>query len=147
MSHLLTRHPVVIEGGDEMLHGELTIPSDCCGLVLFAHGSGSSRHSPRNRFVADYLNEGGVGTLLFDLLSETEAEEDARTGKLRFDIDFLTWRLRDATEWALAYPETSRYVLGYFGASTGPIWPARAWPTWRRLPYWWSEAMIRRPSS
>jgi pimeloyl-ACP methyl ester carboxylesterase len=60
-----------------------------------------------------------VGTLLFDLLSESEADLDARTGKLRFDIDFLTWRLRDATEWALSYPETSRFALGYFGASTG----------------------------
>lgn len=119
MSHTLARHPVVIEGGDEMLHGELTIPSDCCGLVLFAHGSGSGRHSPRNRFVADYLNESGIGTLLFDLLSDREAEEDARKGNHRFDIDLLTWRLRDATEWALSYPETSRYQLGYFGASTG----------------------------
>jgi pimeloyl-ACP methyl ester carboxylesterase len=88
-------------------------------LVLFAHGSGSSRHSPRNKFVAEELRSGGVGTLLFDLLTQEEEKIDIRTRELRFDIDLLARRLVGATDWVLENPPTKNYNLGYFGSSTG----------------------------
>jgi pimeloyl-ACP methyl ester carboxylesterase len=88
-------------------------------VVLFAHGSGSSRHSPRNRFVAASLRQAGLGTLLIDLLTAAEEGEDAYSGHLRFNIGFLAERLSAAAEWLAADAETSRLPAGYFGASTG----------------------------
>ncbi len=101
------------------LEGELAVPVGARGVVLFAHGSGSSRHSPRNRVVAEQLREGRLGTLLIDLLTSEEEEIDLRTAHLRFDIDLLARRLAGATGWLLANPETQHLRLGYFGASTG----------------------------
>jgi len=107
---------VQIRSGTAMLHGDLSIPTGAQGVVLFAHGSGSSRHSPRNQFVARTIREAGVGTLLFDLLTAEEEAVDARTGHLRFDIGLLAARLIDATYWL-----KGEYYLrvGYFGSSTG----------------------------
>jgi putative phosphoribosyl transferase len=87
--------------------------------VLFAHGSGSSRHSPRNRYVADVLNEGGLATLLIDLLTEDEQQVDLQTAQLRFDIPFLSRRLEVITDWLANHPEMRRLKIGHFGASTG----------------------------
>jgi len=97
------------------LEGALVIPADSCGIVLFAHGSGSSRHSPRNNFVAQVLQGVGLGTLLLDLLTR---EEDA-SYENRFDIDLLTWRLERATQWMMEQPRSEFLDVGYFGASTG----------------------------
>jgi dienelactone hydrolase len=99
------------------LQGELTIPEPATGVVLFAHGSGSSRHSPRNQFVARTLQQRGLGTLLFDLLTAEEEEEDQYTGHLRFDIGLLAERLLGATEWL--HQENANLLIGYFGSSTG----------------------------
>jgi pimeloyl-ACP methyl ester carboxylesterase len=88
-------------------------------VVLFAHGSGSSRHSPRNRYVAQALNEGGLGTLLIDLLTAAEEREDARTGRLRFDIALLAARVVGASDWLARNTATAHLPIGYFGASTG----------------------------
>jgi dienelactone hydrolase len=88
-------------------------------LVIFAHGSGSSRQSPRNRHVAAQLNASGLGTLLVDLLTDAEAERDARTGELRFDIGLLSRRLLAITAWAVLEPSATGARIGYFGASTG----------------------------
>lgn len=104
------------------LEGVLAIPAGAGGIVLFAHGSGSSRLSPRNNFVARVLRDGGVGTLLMDLLTK---EEDA-TYETRFDIDLLTVRLEAATRWLAGLPETKNLTLGYFGASTGAAAALRA---------------------
>jgi len=101
------------------LEGELIIPEHTQGLVLFAHGSGSSRHSPRNQFVARVLRQSGSATLLFDLLTPAEEAEDAHTGHLRFNIGLLAERLGGATRWAALIPATKRLRLGYFGSSTG----------------------------
>jgi putative phosphoribosyl transferase len=97
------------------LEGALLIPADCSGIVLFAHGSGSSRHSPRNNFVAQMLQGAELGTLLLDLLTR---EEDASYAN-RFDIDLLTWRLERATQWVMEQPRSKSLDIGYFGASTG----------------------------
>jgi putative phosphoribosyl transferase len=105
--------------GEEWLEGHLTIPEGARGLVLFAHGSGSGRHSPRNRFVAAELQRDGLATLLLDLLTEEEERIDARTTHLRFDIPLLASRLVAATDWTRKQPETEPLVIGYFGASTG----------------------------
>jgi putative phosphoribosyl transferase len=105
--------------GDVMLAGTLTMPERALGIVLFAHGSGSSRHSPRNRFVAAMLRKAGLGTLLFDLLTGDEEAEDLVTGCLRFDIRFLAGRLLGATDWIAQNPATERLRVGYFGSSTG----------------------------
>jgi putative phosphoribosyl transferase len=110
---------VRIASGRASLAGDLALPGDPRGVVLFAHGSGSSRHSSRNRYVAGELRQSGLGTLLMDLLTAEEEEADARRGHLRFDIGLLARRLRDATEWLRADPETSGLPVGYFGASTG----------------------------
>jgi len=99
--------------------GNLTLPQDSHGIVLFAHGSGSSRHSPRNRYVARVLNEAKLATLLIDLLTPHEEVIDARTAQLRFDIDLLAERLVDATDWLTHFPDTKDLPIGYFGASTG----------------------------
>lgn len=106
---------VVVEAGPVGLAGELTIPADATGLVLFAHGSGSSRLSPRNQFVAGVLNEAGLATLLFDLL--TSSEETDRSNV--FDIGLLGGRLAAATTWAKRMQSVSGLPIGYFGASTG----------------------------
>jgi putative phosphoribosyl transferase len=97
------------------LEGELTIPEGATGIVLFAHGSGSSRLSPRNQYVAEMLQQAGIGTLLFDLLTDEEAADRENV----FDIDFLAHRLGDATRWLRANRDTNAYALAYFGASTG----------------------------
>ncbi len=110
---------VLIDMDDATLEGDLAIPSDAGAVVLFAHGSGSSRKSPRNRFVARQLRAEGLGTLLFDLLTATEDEADVVTREYRFDIDLLARRLVGATDWLLAQPEAQGLKLGYFGASTG----------------------------
>ncbi|NDU76908.1 hypothetical protein GWI34_30425 [Actinomadura sp. DSM 109109] len=108
---------------DAELAGELDIPDDARGVVLFAHGSGSSRHSPRNRAVAAGLNAAGFGTLLMDLLTGPEEEADQVTAALRFDIDLLTRRLTGAvdalTEGLESAPHTAGLPIGLFGASTG----------------------------
>ena len=114
----LTRDVQVLSRGVP-LRGVLAIPEAAPGLVVFAHGSGSGRHSPRNQFVASVLREAGLGTLLLDLLTEEEGLLDARTGHLRFNIELLTERLLGATEWAWHKPETASLAVGYFGASTG----------------------------
>jgi len=101
------------------LDGTLVLPKDASGLVLFAHGSGSSRHSPRNRYVAQVLNSQQIGTLLFDLLTRQEEAVDRYTGELRFNIPFLAKRLIGATNWTVGNPDTNGLKVGYFGASTG----------------------------
>lgn len=110
---------VAIDAGGEVLEGRMTIPQGAKGLVLFAHGSGSSRQSPRNQYVAEVLQENGLATLLFDLLTRKEESVDVYTAELRFDIPFLANRLAGATYWALRNPDTRDLKLGYFGASTG----------------------------
>ncbi|HEX6186529.1 MAG TPA: dienelactone hydrolase family protein [Pyrinomonadaceae bacterium] len=105
--------------GSVVLAGELIVPAKAAGVVLFAHGSGSSRHSPRNQFVARLIREAKVGTLLFDLLTAEEEAVDAHSGHLRFDIPFLARRLVGATEWLSAHEQTRNLAVGYFGASTG----------------------------
>lgn len=101
------------------LEGALEIPDAAPGIVVFAHGSGSSRHSPRNREVARFLHEAGMGTLLFDLLTPDEEQEDRATGHLRFDVDRLATRLEIATEWLMSQPRARGRPIGFFGASTG----------------------------
>ena len=101
------------------LEGELNIPADAAGIVLFAHGSGSSRHSPRNQFVARIIRESGNGTLLFDLLTPAEEREDNVTAALRFDIELLAQRLVTATRWVKSQPDMQKLKMGYFGSSTG----------------------------
>lgn len=101
------------------LEGTLVLPNRADGVVLFAHGSGSSRHSPRNRYVAQELNSNRIGTLLFDLLTREEESVDRYTGKLRFDIPFLARRLIGATQWVMNSPDSQELQIGYFGASTG----------------------------
>ncbi len=104
---------------DAELEGDLRIPQRAEGIVLFAHGSGSSRHSPRNKLVAKYLRSGGLGTLLFDLLTAEEDKVDRRTREYRFDISLLAERLVGATEWLLQQSEAEGLSIGYFGSSTG----------------------------
>ena len=104
---------------DAMLEGDLALPAGTSRVVLFAHGSGSSRKSVRNIYVATILNEAGLGTLLFDLLTPTEEAIDVRTAELRFDIELLARRLIGATDWLAADVQTRDLELGYFGASTG----------------------------
>src|SRR5256886_4396579 len=110
---------VRIPTGPEILDGNLTIPEIATALVLFVHGSGSSRHSPRNQFVARALNNTGLATLLFDLLTPEEELVDARTAEHRFNIRLLAERLVHATNWAKQQPETRNLRIGYFGSSTG----------------------------
>lgn len=112
-------HDIIIPVGDAKLEGELAIPDGERAIVAFAHGSGSSRHSPRNRAVAGELNEAGLATLLFDLLTENEDRIDQQTGELRFDIDLLAERLAGATRWLRENDETRAMTIGFFGASTG----------------------------
>ena len=110
---------VPVAGGDEALTGDLSLPSGANAVIVFAHGSGSSRLSPRNRYVAATLNNLGLGTLLIDLLSPQEEAVDTKTRELRFDIRLLTGRLIDCVDWLGNHPSTSALALGCFGASTG----------------------------
>ena len=110
---------VRIEAGREVLFGNLSIPEGAVVLVLFAHGSGSSRHSPRNQFVARTLNNAGLATLLFDLLTQQEEAIDMRTREHRFNIALLAERLVHATKWAKQQEQTRDLRAGYFGSSTG----------------------------
>jgi dienelactone hydrolase len=114
-------HPadVTVNAGGVALEGSIALPEKAAGIVVFVHGSGSSRLSPRNRLVAQFLNQGRLGTLLFDLLTAQEAEIDERTGELRFDIDLLGRRLIGALDWLAARPEARGLPVGLFGASTG----------------------------
>ena len=111
--------PVRVNAGQVTLEGDLGVPEGARGVVLFAHGSGSGRHSPRNRFVAQALQEAGLATLLVDLLTADEEAEDALTRHLRFDIGLLAGRLIGATDWLAKDVRTARLSVGYFGASTG----------------------------
>jgi putative phosphoribosyl transferase len=115
MAKAMTKQLVHIPADTVRLEGELILPPGAQGVVAFAHGSGSSRHSPRNTFVAGVLQTAGLGTLLFDLL--TRAEDTAY--ETRFDIALLTRRLIAATQWLQQQPQTTTLAIGYFGASTG----------------------------
>lgn len=110
---------VRIPAARAMLDGNLTTIDQAKGLVLFAHGSGSSRHSPRNQFVARTLNDAGLGTLLFDLLTPDEEAADLHTREHRFNIGLLAERLVHATRWAKQQEEITALAIGYFGSSTG----------------------------
>lgn len=110
---------VQIPAGRAVLSGDLTIPETAIALVLFAHGSGSSRHSPRNQFVARTLNRADLGTLLFDLLTPEEEALDSYTREHRFNISLLAERLVHATKWAGLQLQTRDLRIGYFGSSTG----------------------------
>jgi dienelactone hydrolase len=114
-------HELLVEvpAGRVTLEGNVTVPEGARGVVLFAHGSGSSRHSPRNRFVAQSLNDVGLATLLLDLLTADEEAIDAYSGHYRFDIDLLAQRLVGAADWLSRETETADLPLGCFGASTG----------------------------
>lgn len=115
MEHVAVRVPI----GDVELAADVELPVRGRGLVIFAHGSGSSRRSPRNRHVADVLNEGAIGTVLIDLLTEEEEAVDLRTAELRFNIPLLGQRLVAVTDWILRQTHLNRLGIGYFGASTG----------------------------
>jgi dienelactone hydrolase len=113
------REAVRVPVGDRWLHADLTVPPHPTGIVLFAHGSGSSRHSPRNQYVARVLNERGLSTLLADLLTPEEEAVDIRTAEYRFDIALLAERLASIVDWLRAGPQTHAWAVGLFGASTG----------------------------
>jgi pimeloyl-ACP methyl ester carboxylesterase len=110
---------VVIALREASLHGDLTLSAQVEGLVIFAHGSGSSRHSPRNRFVAEQLNTAGLGTLLMDLLTQSEERVDEVTRQLRFDIGLLARRVAQVVRWAKHQAELAEAKIGLFGSSTG----------------------------
>ena len=110
---------VQIHAEHAVLSGNLTIPENATALVLFAHGSGSSRHSPRNQFVAGTLNDAGLAALLFDLLTQEEEAIDIQTRQHRFNIGLLAERLVHATKWAKQQEHTRDLRIGYFGSSTG----------------------------
>ena len=110
---------VQVSAGQVRLEGNLSIPKASRGIVLFAHGSGSSRHSPRNKYVAEVLQNADIATLLIDLLTEQEEEVDVHTRHLRFDIGLLAQRLIGATDWLKQNSDTKGLNIGYFGASTG----------------------------
>lgn len=112
-------HEIAIPSNGNELNGLLCIPKNATGLVLFVHGSGSSRFSTRNQYVAHQLNEANLGTLLFDLLTPDEEQIDNVTREFRFDIVLLASRLMDATNWCQVQPKIQDLNIGYFGASTG----------------------------
>ena len=116
---MTTERSVRIPAGQITLDGDLAVPESTRGVVLFAHGSGSSRFSPRNRYVADVLNRVGLATLLMDLLTPDEEQVDAVTAHFRFDIGLLAERLVHATDWVSTDPAIAKLGIGYFGASTG----------------------------
>jgi putative phosphoribosyl transferase len=137
---------VHVPAGPVTLDGNFSLPQDARGIVLFAHGSGSSRHSPRNRHVVRLLNEARLATLSIDLLTLHEEAIDAHTAGLRFDIGLLAERLVEATDWLVQFPDTKHLPIGYFGASTGAaaalaaavLAPMR-WVRWSReaaVPIW-----------
>lgn len=114
-----TSTAVCVRAGDVELQGDVRLPAEASGLVMFAHGSGSSRHSPRNRHVAGYFNSRGLATLLFDLLTAEEERIDRFTAELRFDIPLLARRVAGAIRWVQGEPALRELPLGLFGASTG----------------------------
>ncbi|MBZ5635613.1 MAG: dienelactone hydrolase family protein [Acidobacteriia bacterium] len=116
---LVEHTSVSIPAAEVVLQGDLTFPSKPRGFVLFAHGSGSSRHSPRNRYVAEVLNEHSLGTLLVYLLTAEEERDDEIDAHLRFNIDLLTERLVAITDWLASQPRVRSHEIGLFGASTG----------------------------
>ena len=116
---LAAQRSVRIPAGEAVLDGDLAIPVDAPGIVIFAHGSGSSRNSSRNRYVASVLNEAGLATLLMDLLTASEEAVDLRTAELRFDIPLLAERVLHATDFVQQDAQTRNLRIGYFGASTG----------------------------
>ncbi len=118
-THVADEQQVRVAAGSVTLSGDLAVPDGAVGVVLFAHGSGSGRHSPRNRFVASRLQHAGLATLLVDLLTEEEEAVDVHTAHLRFDIGLLAGRLVGAIEWLEAEPRTAGLPVGLFGASTG----------------------------
>jgi pimeloyl-ACP methyl ester carboxylesterase len=111
--------PIRIESGGAILNGDLAVPTEAVGLVVFAHGSGSSRHSSRNRAVAEVLHRARLGTLMLDLLTDQEERADVVTAEFRFDIPLLGERVVAALDWAHTSPATSSLSFGLFGASTG----------------------------
>ena len=115
----LTAMPAHVDAGDVVLSGDLNIPTDARGLVVFSHGSGSSRFSPRNRAVGDVLLHAHLATLMLDLLTRDEERVDQMTAELRFDISLLGRRVIAAVDWAVSHPSTATLPLGLFGASTG----------------------------
>jgi putative phosphoribosyl transferase len=117
--HLVHERLVSVEAGPATLVGNLNLPEEARAIVLFAHGSGSSRHSSRNRYVARVLNEAKLATLLIDLLTPEEEAIDLQTAHFRFDIDLLAERPVYATDWLTQCPDTRHLPIGYFGASTG----------------------------
>jgi putative phosphoribosyl transferase len=119
MSNPDSERSVHVTANHVLLEGNLTLPEEAMGIVLFAHGSGSSRHSPRNRYVAQLLQEGQLGTLLLDLLTAEEERIDMRTRHLRFDIALLAERLIGATDWLSTQQEARHLPICYFGSSTG----------------------------
>jgi putative phosphoribosyl transferase len=110
---------VQIPSGDVIVNGNLEIPEGASGIVLFAHGSGSSRFSPRNMYVAELMSKKGIATLLIDLLTAEEEAVDEYTGQYRFDVNMLAERLVDSTKWLKQNLATKKLAIGYFGASTG----------------------------
>ena len=119
MQEIKAEISIKIREGKGTIQGNLTVPAGSKGVVLFAHGSGSGRFSPRNQYVAKVLNKAGIATFLIDLLTQEEEEIDIATAEFRFDIDLLAKRLIDATEWLTKNPATRNLKIGYFGASTG----------------------------
>jgi dienelactone hydrolase len=119
MKTIPQERPVTVRALNVQLQGDLRIPSAAEGIVVFAHGSGSGRHSPRNRFVADVLVNAGLATLLIDLLTQEEEVIDLQTAELRFDIGLLAERLGGVTDWLAGEPSAAGLSIGYFGASTG----------------------------
>src|SRR5262245_33901079 len=119
LNAMLEQREMSLSVDGSTIHGDLTVPADATGIVVFAHGSGSSRHSPRNRRVAAALVERGLGTLLLDLLTSQEEALDDRTTELRFDIPFLAQRVVTAIDWVVGEPRIGDLPLGSFGASTG----------------------------
>jgi dienelactone hydrolase len=119
LSPICAPREVRIPSGDTWLLGDLALPEEFDGVVLFAHGSGSGRHSLRNRQVARRLQQAGIATLLFDLLTAQEEQVDLLTREHRFDIPLLSARMQDATAWMRSQPELKGARIGYFGASTG----------------------------
>lgn len=123
MARIFTQKPnehlVLVRANNVQLEGNLTVPDHATGIVLFAHGSGSSRHSPRNRYVAGVLQNSGLATLLIDLLTSEEEKIDLHTRHLRFNISLLASRLVGVTDWLMQNLQTQDLAIGYFGASTG----------------------------
>jgi putative phosphoribosyl transferase len=140
MNIMSLRSSVIIPADGTSLEGDLVVPHGAAGLAIFAHGSGSGRFSPRNRFVAERLQEAGVATLLMDLLTDIEEGMDETTGEFRFDIGLLAQRLDSAASFARSYPETNALRLGLFGASTGA---AAALIAAADRPEWFSAVVSR----